>query len=434
MQLRSGRRLVPSRPSAAPQGGARRGCPRRRPEEGDGGGEDRLSGLPEELILEVLDRLGCAREAARTSGLSRRWRGLWTHLPVLTFDGMNPDSLGGALARVRPERNRLVIRISPGATLSAARVSSLLNASARIAPKELVVELDRYSRGVRVKLPRLIQNLASALSALSEAGKFAALESLALVPCCVDPSDLLPLCPCLRRFEAQCHYNWTLDTLEVHSESLEELVLGIQHRSSMPQHVNIATPMLKKFMLRSYGFRFAMSFLAPKVEEFSLEMECGLSRVGFGEKWHLLWLSMRYSAAAQSFTQSFAQEIARLPVSHFSVLELRRRTEGHGFGALFGECLKNCDCDQASNWRNEHISLPNLQVVEFEGFHGADHEVDFLKFLFQSAPMLKRLTIELSAEISPDIQGCQELCSILKANASVKCYVYDRSGQKISFA
>ncbi|XP_072148002.1 uncharacterized protein [Setaria viridis] len=361
MQLRSGRRLVPSRPSAAPQGGARRGCPRRRPEEGDGGGEDRLSGLPEELILEVLDRLGCAREAARTSGLSRRWRGLWTHLPVLTFDGMNPDSLGGALARVRPERNRLVIRISPGATLSAARVSSLLNASARIAPKELVVELDRYSRGVRVKLPRLIQNLASALSALSEAGKFAALESLALVPCCVDPSDLLPLCPCLRRFEAQCHYNWTLDTLEVHSESLEELVLGIQHRSSMPQHVNIATPMLKKFMLRSYGFRFAMSFLAPKVEEFSLEMECGLSRVGFGEKWHLLWLSMvtawtnrygqfprvrvhtlsltiaardRYSAAAQSFTQSFAQEIARLPVSHFSVLELRRRTEGHGFGAL----------------------------------------------------------------------------------------------------
>jgi hypothetical protein len=45
-----------------------------------GGGADLISALPEDVLLEVLVRLRCARAAARTSLLSRRWCGLWTQL------------------------------------------------------------------------------------------------------------------------------------------------------------------------------------------------------------------------------------------------------------------------------------------------------------------------------------------------------------------
>jgi len=65
--------------------------------------------------------------------------------------------------------------------------------------------------------------------------------------------------------------------------------------------------------------------------------------------------------------------------------------------------------------------LPDLEVVELEGFHGADHEVDFLKLLFRSAPMLKGMTIKKSAMMPPNKKGCRELRSILEANASGKC-------------
>jgi hypothetical protein len=103
MELRSGRR--PASPPA-PRGGVRPA----RPKRSHADGKDRISDLPKELCLEVLLRLGCAREAARTSVLSRPWRGLWTELRDLNFDDVgDPDSLGAALATVRPDLDRLRI-------------------------------------------------------------------------------------------------------------------------------------------------------------------------------------------------------------------------------------------------------------------------------------------------------------------------------------
>uniref|UniRef100_A0A804MQY0 F-box domain-containing protein n=1 Tax=Zea mays TaxID=4577 RepID=A0A804MQY0_MAIZE len=146
MRLRSGRRLV-SPPVAAPRGAARSvGPPRRHTaDSGDGVGEDRLSSLPLDLQLEVLARLRCARGAARTSVLSRAWRGLWTQLRELAFDGsVGPDSLAGALCRlagertqVRPKLRRLCIHLPGNLKLGDARISSLLHAAYKLAPLEL---------------------------------------------------------------------------------------------------------------------------------------------------------------------------------------------------------------------------------------------------------------------------------------------------------
>ncbi|CAL5083404.1 unnamed protein product [Urochloa decumbens] len=51
----------------------------------DGGGVDRISSLPDDLIHVILVRLRDTAAAARTSVLSRRWRRVWAYLPELSF-------------------------------------------------------------------------------------------------------------------------------------------------------------------------------------------------------------------------------------------------------------------------------------------------------------------------------------------------------------
>ncbi|CAN6372375.1 unnamed protein product [Urochloa humidicola] len=51
-----------------------------------GGGEDRISDLPDALLHHVLSLLP-ADEAVQTSVLGRRWRALWKGMPVLRLVG-----------------------------------------------------------------------------------------------------------------------------------------------------------------------------------------------------------------------------------------------------------------------------------------------------------------------------------------------------------
>ncbi|CAL1367225.1 unnamed protein product [Linum trigynum] len=52
---------------------------------------DRISSLPDEIIHKILYRLDAAKQAARTSALSRRWLHLWRTYPVVEFHGEEFD-------------------------------------------------------------------------------------------------------------------------------------------------------------------------------------------------------------------------------------------------------------------------------------------------------------------------------------------------------
>ncbi|XP_057772078.1 putative F-box protein At1g49610 [Salvia miltiorrhiza] len=62
---------------------------------------DRLSELPDSLLLLILSFLFSTRFAVRTTILSKRWKDLWTTVPCLHFDDENPEFIYGVIAQWR---------------------------------------------------------------------------------------------------------------------------------------------------------------------------------------------------------------------------------------------------------------------------------------------------------------------------------------------
>ncbi|KAM0832218.1 hypothetical protein ACQ4PT_065053 [Festuca glaucescens] len=212
MELRSGRRLRSS--GTAPIGFAsamelrsgRRICSTQQVRGPEDLGPDRISALPDDLLLLILARLRCVVTAARTGILSRRWRNLWTLLSALIFRNVKYSSLQPALAslvspaavslleihipfiRRRPEPwergHGSVVNVS----LAAAGVTSLLRAAARLEPEELVFAINSKVTGSHVDVPYfrraasivLKSNTFSTPFHMPPGVEFAALDTLSL--------------------------------------------------------------------------------------------------------------------------------------------------------------------------------------------------------------------------------------------------------------
>ncbi|KAK1641888.1 hypothetical protein QYE76_059693 [Lolium multiflorum] len=469
MELRSGR-LVRSLPTPPPR-------PSRRPPGfPDGDGSDRISALPDEMLLEILGRLRCARAAAHTSGLSRRWRGLWRHLRELSFRDMSADAADAALGQVAGQALSFLEVDIPykHRVPEPARVSALLHAAARLAPADLVFsfslranckygnfpfEIPSFQRATSIKLRVRNHYLIPPAGAV----EFPLLEKLSVACSRIDTAELVRRCPRLRVFEIQFYPSRDVaaNRIKVHSPTIEDLAVDIYVQLD---RLDIIAPVLKRFSLRvNMAKDSTVSFSAPMVENIYWFCSFQDNNVGFGEKWRLsrLKLVMEENVGVLHMLiywkgydvlpdRTFSQEIAQLLA--FSVLELELeldlQSKIHGIGALVShllgvcssirrlkvdirqyywhtECSPNCPCHQPQNWRNEIISLKALEEVELTGCDGTENDVDLLKLLFRCAPLMKSMTVVLAPESSlPTDQDCEEIYSMFEANPQVKCSVY----------
>ncbi|XP_048543169.1 uncharacterized protein LOC125522134 [Triticum urartu] len=583
METRSGRRRSP--PPPPPPHVAHR---RRSPQDAD-----LISDLPDDVLLLVLVRLRCVRAAARTGLLSRRWRGLWTCLPDLTFRGVPPATVESALASfaASPTLPLLDICIRVGHT--AAQASSLLRAAAVLSPAELFFDFPGSSKVVlsqmdRIELPCFDRTILikletwfcvmpppagefTALERLSlkacilnlgtftpqSAGEFPALKTLALdgdivdlgtflnrcprlhnitrlswqelvfthlidtlydqkyrnvnLPCfphavsikiklyqicftrllggkfskldsmilkgCIihDLSTLVSLCPCLRVLKVKA--GMSKCEITIHSTSLQEIVL---YYYTECRGVDIVTPMLKQLTMDFEADKDINVFIsAPMLESVSLERSyiglpivfdfwhlhsLSLDRQGLVRNNHVLYVSM-YALNSSSVELDFAQEIEKILITDFSVLDLSLEAKGHVYGAtllrLFSvprvhtglkllkvillrlrksevvqSCPGNCQCDSPKNWRSQSISMVHLEEVEIKGLKGEDHDFDVLKLILRCAPSLKRMTVELETGIKSHGHGdcTKEINSISLEYPSVDFHVYLQGNQQHAFS
>uniref|UniRef100_A0ACD5YE35 Uncharacterized protein n=1 Tax=Avena sativa TaxID=4498 RepID=A0ACD5YE35_AVESA len=464
MELRSGRRLSSQSMRGAPRLPRPRHCP-------DSGGEDGISALPDDILLQILVRLRSARAAALTSSLSRRWLGLWKHLFELSFREIPLDAIDAALQQVAcPALSRLEIQIPIEHRINdAARVSALLQAAAQFAPADLIVDVwgDCKDREIPIEIPCFQRATSIKLSIANlyltlPAGRveFPVLEKLCLARCRLDDMNMVELtsrrCPHLRVLEVgQCS---GLDKVKIHSPTIEELVLDVWLTS-----IDIGAPVLKQFRLKAIlgSTHFSVLFSAPMVEDLSWSCSFHHHNIGISEIWCVRSLDIRTEESAYVLALQIAfthedffldgdmfQRIGPLP--EFSVLEVHLGSYGHVFGAIMLDllgtcstirrlmvnmqssprtqaCPPDCLCDESPNWRSQTIPLMSLQEIKIKGFNGTDHEVDFLKLLFRCATLMKRMTVRISSKLFPGDIGYKEMRNIFEVNPSVQCSVYRRS-------
>ncbi|KAK3126209.1 hypothetical protein QOZ80_7AG0553200 [Eleusine coracana subsp. coracana] len=210
-------------------------------------GVDRLSGLPDDVLVLILIRLGTTSEAARTSVLSHRWRRVWTLLPELCFPLLDPRRIASALAAHEAALRILLVCTQDSAPDAVA--AWLLVAAPRLSGRLIFInwspgsnngdddckedsEEDAGDRSA-FELPCLegatTVKLELGLSlglAMPSAGFFSRLIDLSLSrlrfhgPCNLGDAISSPRCPCLQKLSVRGLFN-----LSVHSESLLQLDL-----------------------------------------------------------------------------------------------------------------------------------------------------------------------------------------------------------------
>jgi hypothetical protein len=167
------------------------------------------------MLLQVLVRLRCARAAACTGLVSRRWRGLWARLPGLTFRDIPVSKIKSALESVARGTSVSLLEIRPSRSMSSlaaeakvedARAKSLLLSATRFSPEEMVFILPRcpkIGRAITIALPCFGRATSIELDTCSHritppVGELPVLEMLSISGNIAKVDSLLKCCPRLR--------------------------------------------------------------------------------------------------------------------------------------------------------------------------------------------------------------------------------------------
>uniref|UniRef100_M8C2U4 Uncharacterized protein n=1 Tax=Aegilops tauschii TaxID=37682 RepID=M8C2U4_AEGTA len=394
MKLRSGRRLgSPAPPRSA-------------------GGADRISTLPDDLLLLVLAHLRCVRAAARASVLSRRWRDLWTRLPSLVFRDVVFPSVEPVLARVISSASSvslldICLRERPFSVRAAepcVSVASLLRATAQLSPVQLIlaipvcvamlyerVELPCFQRAKSISLSSSISLQPPATGEL-----FPALTTLVLSGCSSDVGALVLRCPRLRVLRYTLPGGWRFG-ITVNSASLRELVVeDTEHwtfdTSGDPHPV------------------WTQEHFTCEIEK-HLQMHVAADLSVFDLELNLTSSGHVYGAVVFSLLKmhSVHTTIHRLKVA------IPESTDKN-------KCQEYCGCVPMTS---QIVSLTKLDEVEIDGFQEDNHEFNFLEHLLRCALMLKRVILRQSDDIAPR-EAKVHAFSI--AHPSVECHYIISSG------
>uniref|UniRef100_A0ACD5WI69 Uncharacterized protein n=1 Tax=Avena sativa TaxID=4498 RepID=A0ACD5WI69_AVESA len=370
-----------------------------------------------------------------------------------------------------------------------AHLASLLHAAARICPRELLFtshffgHLDGADMLCFHRTTSIEMNFYSLCFTRLLPGEFSALERLVLDACTIaDLVTMIIRCPRLRVLKVTTHkYS---PKVMVFSGSLQELDLTVQSDTEC-ESIHIVTPLLEQLKLNVHGYMdIAVSISAPMVGKVSWWRSYTSMPLIFGFWWlrtmrletvenykhkdeeavfsqlpRVHVLSMEISSYNPlGVAVEFAHEMDRLLViSNFSVLELHLDAQGHGFGSLVlrllqmphmrtttqklkvilqglyqmpqaSKCVGHCPCGEPLDWRSQSILLTSLEEVEINNFTGGCDEMEFVRFIFECAPMLTRMIIWVApgfkqSEIEECATTINNICSSSRRSISLDSHL-----------
>ncbi|RLM85447.1 hypothetical protein C2845_PM04G00120 [Panicum miliaceum] len=236
----------------------------------DDAGVDRLSALPNDVLLRILLRLEDAAAAGRTSVLASRWRRLWARLPELRFP-FSPElrAIGSALAAHEAAISRLDVGAESAAPESVAawllvaarrlsgslvftnRVPAGKDANNEAGEKRGAFELPCLENATTVSL-----DLGGLGVAVPPAGVFARLTELSLShvqfrgPCALGDALSSRRCPCLEKLTV--HDTLGLNNITIDSNSLRHMELANMRGL---QQLTIVVPALEHLKVLACFFR-----------------------------------------------------------------------------------------------------------------------------------------------------------------------------------
>ncbi|XP_047061582.1 putative F-box/FBD/LRR-repeat protein At4g03220 [Lolium rigidum] len=226
----------------------------------DGGGEDRLSALPDDVLIHILVLVKDAAAAARTSILASRWRRLWPLLPELRFGSIEHHLIGAALAAHEAPDLSLILAHTKDA--SPESISAWLPIAARSLSGAIQLKVVRLESETEAeagdrcdidlpcfkKATTIMLELGFLGLALPSSGVFAKLGDLKLVDIQLHGQssglgDLLSSqrCPSLRFLLVSDVRG--LDNFNIQSDSLLHMKLSYLHHL---QQLTVVAPALKR--------------------------------------------------------------------------------------------------------------------------------------------------------------------------------------------
>ncbi|TVU40416.1 hypothetical protein EJB05_13880 [Eragrostis curvula] len=411
---------------------------------GTDAGEDRLSALPDDILVLILLRLDTISEAARTSVLSPRWRRIWTLLPELTFN-LAPDYHHIRQVLAAPEAPALRRIFVVTKDDSPDSVAAWLPLAARRLSGDLVYhslveghEDDEEEVDGAIPLPcfgnatAIDLDLGFLTLSLPSSGAFTGLTDLCLKSvrfqgqCELGDVVSSPRCPGLRKLRVRDTRG--LARLNVQSKSLLKIDL---HYLNGLQQLSISAAVLKELELHCCFVlnQPVADISAPQLVSLKWNDAydpCSVRLVNLGQ---LQWLS----------TYFMLTNLQQYDIHNRGILQLLHRFQsidslhiGLCYMKAQSTCPSGCFCDQPTNWKIEELSLNCLKEVGITRFRGVEDEVVFLKLLFKWAGMLEKMTITFDYSISKSKakELCQKLPSFSKPETCVQFYMYQNCDRK----
>ncbi|KAK1685291.1 hypothetical protein QYE76_046139 [Lolium multiflorum] len=424
----------------------------------EGLGLDRISGLPDDLLQEILLRLSSLPAAARTSLLSRRWRRVWTGLPELVLAGFHAPStflraVNGTLAAYSaPTVSSLTITVPEveGFHVPYCPAAAWLRFASRRVAGTFSLTLTNFPSIVTVnalKLPPCGRATSITLSLdwftlrLRPLGSFAALTVLTIQWAVVDIQELGELissmCPRLTDLTLRVQ-PLTDRAVSVCSASLKRLKFQF-NESACP--LEVVAPVLEVLVLGSTFIQAHIS--APKLTEANVP---GLNRCHFADdvprrlrrlqttRYYgdgtppLSPLKMRRFDAVDELRlrvcievegySNFLDDLDKLPMCETLSANVTGRHYGYfpsmplllrmrnSLRKLVLEkqemkniCLLDCPCRLTASHQVDNSTLDSLEEIEISSFKGTDDHVEFLKLLLSKCSPTKLINVKINIYI-----------------------------------